>query len=258
MRHRGRENNTSNCGSSEHLSFFFSLFIYQPWDLLPSQWNALVQVLCQCINPRDRWPLPRRQQALSDLIFVSCSPNAISKLQTSKREMKINISLQCQQQRILSRVVACHMAQFSFRLLAPENGERSHLLRSSGSSPCLPAAPTQRDRCRSGAYEPTRKLSMHNPLCEKALLSAQPPSTLWQAAQWGAIVYFIVSSCPVLSSLSRTLTVGKNHTALGIREDKHYFFFNSTLLSPLPLSRESWDPGWEQPTTSVSPAPSPA
>lgn len=66
--------------------------------------------------------LPQWQQALSDLIFVSCSPNAISKLQTLKREVKVNISLQCQQQRILNRVVAWDMTYFSFGLLAAENG----------------------------------------------------------------------------------------------------------------------------------------
>lgn len=38
------------------LPSLFFLFIYRPWDLLPSHWNALVPVTCLHINPWDRWP----------------------------------------------------------------------------------------------------------------------------------------------------------------------------------------------------------
>ena len=58
---------------------------------------AALSLECFCLSylsahksPR-QMALPQWQQVLSNLIFVPSSPNAISKLQTEKRELKVNI-----------------------------------------------------------------------------------------------------------------------------------------------------------------------
>ena len=75
---------------------------------------AALSLECSCLSYLSAHKLPRQmalpqwQQALSNLIFVPSSPNAISKLQTWKRELKVNIVSNVSN-RVLSRVVAWDM-----------------------------------------------------------------------------------------------------------------------------------------------------
>lgn len=100
--------------------------------------------------------LPQWLQALSDLIFVPCSPNTISKLQTLKQEVKVNIVSSVSSKESSTVWLPGIWLNSHLGFWTQKMGQRGHLLRPFGSSPCLPMALTQRDRCCSSLYEPTR------------------------------------------------------------------------------------------------------
>lgn len=90
--------------------------------------------------------LPQCLQALSDLIFVPCSSNTISKLQTLRQEVKVNTvsSVSNKESSVVWLPGIWLDSHLGFG--AQKMGERGHLWRSFGSSLCLPMALTQRDR----------------------------------------------------------------------------------------------------------------
>lgn len=152
-------------------------------------------------------------------------------------------------------------------------GERGHLLKLFGSPPPHPTSQWLSPR-ETGAVlvfmnrEGSSLAVFNNPLHERALLPAQLDPSCCSQRSRAPTVYSVISGCPVVSSLARTLTVGKKSCRPWHPQGQAFLVSSfitgsviwpagsSTLLSLLSLPKERWDPGPAKPLIDLFPAPS--
>lgn len=202
---------------------FSSLVIYA--QTLPSLECSRPGSLSAHTSPR-QMALPRWQQALSDLIFVPCSPSTIGKLQTGKRELKVHpvSSVSSKASSVVwlpGRKLNSHLGFWAQKMR-----KRGHLSRLFDSSLCLPAALTQRGRCYSGFYEPTKKeaLKLHVgwlTTSEKAFFPLRLSPSCCSLHSWAPLCMPLsVAACPLLPSQD-THSWQESHCPRHLK-DKHF------------------------------------